>query len=167
MNHDQLPNRHDTIACTVRKVLARRTNDVHLIDDVCQNVLVICWQREPTLRDLPSERLERFVGRVALNQFYSCVRKRKLLKWPEGFEKGSSDEDPALATGKTEEAIRLLSLFNGLPLRYREITRLHIVEGWTHERIAKDKGVPVSTIKTQFRRAKALLEEAVKRDFVK
>ena len=115
MSHDQSPNRHDRIAGTVRKVLARRTNDVHLIDDVCQNVLVICWKKERILQDLPFERLERFVVRVALNQFRSCVRKRKLLKWSEGFEKGSSDEDPAVATEKTEQTLRLLSLFNGLP----------------------------------------------------
>ena len=93
------------------------------------------------LRDLPPERLERFVVRVALNRFSSCLRKWKLLRWPEGFEEGSSEDDPALATEKTEQTNRLRSLFRGLPLRYREIAQLHIVEGWTHERIASDKAL--------------------------
>ena len=31
---------HDAIARTVRKFMSHRTSDVHLIDDVCQNVLV-------------------------------------------------------------------------------------------------------------------------------
>jgi len=166
MSQDQSPNRHEIIARTVRKVLARRTNDVHLIDDVCQNVLVICWQREPALRDLPSERLERYVVRVALNQYWSWKRRRNLVKWPEGFEKSSSGEDPALAAEKADQSLCLHSLFNGLPPVYREVVRSHLVEGWTFKRIANDKGVPVSTVKTQFRRAKVLLEAAVKRYFV-
>ena len=43
------------------------------------------------------------------------------------------------------------------------LAKLHIVEGWTHQRIANEKGVSVNTVKTQFRRAKARIEEEVKR----
>ncbi|MFL5245239.1 MAG: RNA polymerase sigma factor [Gemmataceae bacterium] len=136
------------------------------MDDVCQNVLVICWKNERTLWELPSERLERFVIRVALNQYCSSMRKRKLLEWQERFEEGSSDEDPAHVAEGTEQFMVLLALLYQLPPLYRDIARLHIVEGWTHERIASDKGVPVNTVKTQFRRAKALLEEAVNRSFL-
>jgi DNA-directed RNA polymerase specialized sigma24 family protein len=89
-----------------------------------------------------------------------------LLLLPSGYEEGSSKEDPALTTEKTELSLLFVSLLNGLPPLYRDIALLHLVEGWTHKRIASDKGVPVNTIKTQFRRAKALLEEAVKRYFL-
>jgi RNA polymerase sigma-70 factor (ECF subfamily) len=163
MSKDSSIHQYETVARTVRKVLWPRTKDVHLIEDVCQNVMVICWKNERDLQDLPSERFERFVVRVALNQYCSWMRKRKLLNVPEGFEQGSSADDPARTTEQREQSTFLLSMLNGLPPHYREIARLHIVEGWTHERIASEKGVSINTIKTQFRRARVLLEEAVQK----
>jgi RNA polymerase sigma factor (sigma-70 family) len=166
MGRNEFLDRHDTITCTVHKALYRRTNDVHLINDVCQNVLIICWKKDSELRELPPEQFERFVVRVTMNQYCSWMRKRKMLKWPEGSEEGSSADDPAVTIERTEQSLFLLSLLNGLPPHYREITRLHIVEGWTHERIAGEKDVPVSTVKTQFRRAKALVKDAITRYFL-
>ena len=156
---------HDIIVRIVHKVLWNRTRDIHLIEDFCQNILVICWKNAGSLRDLPSERLERFVVRVALNQYHSWRRKRRPLEWREGFEEESRDEDPALATEKAEQSVCLVSLIEGLPPRYREIVRLHIMEGWTYDQIASSRGIPVNTAKTHFHRAKGLLEEAVKRHF--
>jgi RNA polymerase sigma factor (sigma-70 family) len=166
MDRNEFRYQYEIIARTVRKSLWHKTKDVHLIDDVCQNVLVICWKKDRELRELPSERFERFVVRVALNLFCSWMRKRKLSEWPEGLDEKSKDEDPALTVEKTEQSIILRLLIDRLPPRYRDITRLHIFEGWTHERIAIEKGVSVNTVKTQFHRAKTLLEKAVNRYFL-
>lgn len=166
MNRDELNRHHDTIVRIVHKVLSRRTNDTSVIDDIAQNVLVICWKYEADGDVLLPHRLERFVVRVALNQYRSWKRKRQMLNWPDGYEVESTKDDPARNAEKTEESMILLSLVNGLPLRYREITRLHIVEGWTHERIAREKDCRADTVRTQFHRAKALLEEEVRRHFL-
>lgn len=166
MSHDRSSTGHDAIAHTVRKALCRKTSDMHLIEDVCQNVLLACWKKENALRGLPPERFDRFVVRVTLNRYYSELRQRRLLRLPEGFEDVSKEEDPAWAAETREQELCLLSLIDGLPARYRQVVRLHIVEGWTYARIARDKNLSVNTIKTQFRRAKAILVGRVRRCFV-
>jgi RNA polymerase sigma factor (sigma-70 family) len=165
MTQDKFRDCHDTIVRTVHQVLCKRTRDVHLIDDICQDVLFICWKQETRFRELPSERFKSFVARVALNQYFSWRRKPRSLQWPVEFEGGSSDEDPAAKAEKTEQAVLLLSLLNGLPARYRAVARLHLLEGWPHKRIANGQGASINTVKTQFRRATALLAALVRRSF--
>jgi RNA polymerase sigma factor (sigma-70 family) len=164
---DQSRNRLDLTAQIVRKILWHRTKDLHLIEDICQNVLVVCWKEEHRLQTLCPNRFERFVIRVTLNQFISTRRKRKMLDWPHGLDQSSSDADPALEAEQSEQSLCVDSLLRGLPSHYQDVTRLRIVDGWTHERIASEKGLPVNTIKAQFRRAIKLLKGAVMRRFSK
>ncbi len=160
MNRNEADLHHDA---TIRKVLKCRTKDLHLIDDLCQEVQLRCWKYEREHGVVPQEG---FAVTVALHLYYSLARRRKPRELWQWDDNGSRKEDPALTTERTDQSMVLLSLLDALPSLYREITRLHIVEGWTQQRIARDRGLPVNTVKTQFRRAKVLLEAAVKRHFL-
>lgn len=166
MGNNDFPNRQKIIACTVRKVLWGKTRDSHCIDDVCQDVSLICWEHDQQICNLPPERFERFIVRVTLNRYHSLIRKRKPLEWSEAFEERSRDEDPALAAEKTEFSRILLAWLNELPPPYREVARLRIIEGWSHERIAAEEGISANAVKIRFHRAKARLAKAVKRYFL-
>jgi RNA polymerase sigma factor (sigma-70 family) len=152
----------ETVARTVHKVLRSRTKDIHLIDDICQNVLILCWKYQ---REQEILHPEGFAATLTRRMYHSWMRKRKLLEWQVGFEKSSCEDDPARQTDKREEYSVLISLVNALPPQFRETIRLHL-EGWTHERIAQEKNLPVGTIKTWFRRAKAMLKKAGARYFL-
>ncbi len=165
MGRDEIPRWHDVIARTVRRVLRRRMKDTYVIEDICQNVLAICLEKQLDLQHFSVDILSRIVVRITLNQLFSWLRQRKMHQWPEEFEVCSREEDPSSTMEKREQVLFFLAIFNGLPPLYRDVARLHVLEGWTHERIAKVKGIPVNTVKTQFRRAKALLAEAARRYF--
>jgi RNA polymerase sigma factor (sigma-70 family) len=157
-------SRQDAVSRTVHKVLRSRINDHQEIEDIAQSVQIVCLKYE---RDNASPPPQRFIVTVARHMYCSWVRKqnrrRKILLLPSGYEAGSSKEDPAIKAEKADLSSVCVSLLNGLPPRYREIVWLRIVEEWTYEHIARDRGIPISTVKTQFRRGLALLEEAGKR----
>lgn len=59
----------------------------------------------------------------------------------------------------------LLELVQQLPPAYRMVFNLRVIEGWTHEEIAKELGISVGTSKSNLARARAkLMEQVIERD---
>jgi DNA-directed RNA polymerase specialized sigma24 family protein len=129
MNPSQFILRHAAIRQTVQQVLGRQTRDRHLIDDLCQDVLLMCWEHEVERGNLPSDR---FVTTAALNLHRTWLRKlcrnRRFLETSKGDVAESSEDDPALLTEMADRFVILLSLLDGLPARSREIAKRRIVE---------------------------------------
>ncbi len=165
MQPDKFLAVHDGIVRTVRQVLSYRTKDLHWLDDACQDVLMACVKYERQRGCFPPRA---YVATVALNRLCSRARdrNRKMVELPPELLFHSRDEDPAETSEKTEQSTILLAILGRLPPLYREIARLHIVEGWTHEQIARKRMVPINTVKTQFHRAKAFLRKAAKKHFL-
>jgi RNA polymerase sigma factor (sigma-70 family) len=163
MNRDDFTLRQVAITQTVHSVLRCRIKDVHLIDDLCQDVLLKCWKYERHTGVLLPER---FVAAVARNHYVSWLRKRRPGEWPKGLDDESSDEDPAEFVEQAERKMHLASMLQALPIQYRDTAWLHIIEGWTHDRIAREKGLSITTVKRQFREAKNLLVQAATRYLV-
>ncbi len=160
MNQDQFALHQATITRTVRRVLWCRTKDLHLIEDFCQEALLLCWKWTQDHGALP-EPLGPFVVTVALNLHRSWLRRlgrsRKCQAALRERKQEWSEEDPALLTEKADCFDAILSLLNRLPRLYREITKLRSLDGWTFKEIADKTHLPLNTVKTQFRRAKQLL----------
>jgi RNA polymerase sigma-70 factor (ECF subfamily) len=55
----------------------------------------------------------------------------------------------------------LLKLLQELPPGYKTVFNLYAIEGYSHKEIAKKINVTVSTSKSQFSRAKAMLREKI------
>ena len=55
----------------------------------------------------------------------------------------------------------LLKVLQELPLGYKTVFNLYAIEGYSHKEIAKKMNVTVSTSKSQFSRAKAMLREKI------
>ena len=55
----------------------------------------------------------------------------------------------------------LMKLLQGLPLGYKTVFNLYAIEGYSHKEIAKKMNVTVSTSKSQFSRAKAMLRQKI------
>src|SRR5579885_211283 len=103
MNQDQFILRQATITRTVRKVLVSRTNDLHLLDDLSQEVLLVCWEHAQAHGTLPSEPL---VVTIALNLHRSWLRKlnrgRKLRELLGEREEGSLFDNDTATTERTD-----------------------------------------------------------------
>jgi RNA polymerase sigma factor (sigma-70 family) len=57
----------------------------------------------------------------------------------------------------------LLELINGLPHGYKTVFNLHAIEGYKHTEIAEMLGITESTSRTQFLKARKVLQSVLKR----
>lgn len=64
------------------------------------------------------------------------------------------DEEKALSKLRVEE---MIAIIEKLPVGYRTVFNLYAIEGYSHQEIADELGVTVSTSKTQYKKARTHL----------
>lgn len=85
-----------------------------------------------------------------------------LLRKTNRFQMVSLQEGPETAV--SEEAVSALSaqelyhLVLALPLGYRTVFNLHVIDGLTHQEIARELGITPGTSKSQLSKAKSMLQ---------
>jgi RNA polymerase sigma-70 factor (ECF subfamily) len=96
-----------------------------------------------------------------VNTALDAIRKNKKLKYQTQID----DVAFALKSNdfifETLVAEDLLKLLQELPPGYKTVFNLYAIEGYSHKEIAKKINVTVSTSKSQFSRAKAMLREKI------
>ncbi|MCK9482072.1 MAG: RNA polymerase sigma factor [Bacteroidia bacterium] len=58
----------------------------------------------------------------------------------------------------------LLKLISSLPTGYRTVFNLYVIEGYSHQEIAKELNISENTSKTQLRKARLVLMSKIKKD---
>ena len=104
---------------------------------------------------------EGWVRRIFVNTALDAIRKNKKLK----HQRQIDDVAFALRSNdfifETLVAEDLMKVLQELPLGYKTVFNLYAIEGYSHKEIAKKMNVTVSTSKSQFSRAKAMLREKI------
>mgnify|MGYP001028677888 CR=1 FL=1 len=110
--------------------------------------------------------MEKILKRIAINRSIDCYRKRR-IRFVE-----LEDQHAFAPDDETEEAqqneIRLEAIEQMMPLLpegYRMILSLHLIEGMDYAEIAGQLNVAVSTIRSQFTRARQKLIYLIKKHY--
>jgi len=108
-------------------------------------------------------KLKTWMSRVMVNTALEHLRKQKSIF--ETVEVSTLSElhaveDDIFAELSTQELMRLVQ---ELPLGYRIVFNMHVVEGYTHQDIAKQLDISPNTSKSQLFKAKAMLRKKVKK----
>lgn len=142
---------------SILSVLVRLTNrrDIADAEDLHQNVLAKCWIYSEKNGHLPPFL---WVKRVAQREYSSWRRKRTPALLPVGFDLA---RDPAATMDEEERSLVMLAVF-ALPPQYREIVRLHYLEGRSLSQIEKEQGISVSTARMRLYRARLRLAKKLK-----
>jgi RNA polymerase sigma-70 factor (ECF subfamily) len=61
----------------------------------------------------------------------------------------------------------ILETIEKLPAGYRTVFLLHVVEGYSHKEIAVQLGIAEGTSRSQFFKARSLLQQKLKKDYGK
>lgn len=129
--------------------------DVQLAEDVTQEVFVQLWHKIAQFQG--QSKFTTWLHSVTSNIAISYLRKHK--NW---LQKVVSFE----SRGMDEQSIAMCSGLNGLdklilklPERARLVFVLHAVEGYRHEEIANMLNMAVGSSKSQYHRARQLLQE--------
>jgi len=103
-----------------------------------------------------------WIRRIMINTALERYRSQVVLQ-PVDELKGSipgEEGDQVMDELTSEELVRLIQ---GLTPRYRMVFNLYAVEGYSHQEISEELGISVGTSKSNLSRARAILQEKIKK----
>ncbi|MCP3128452.1 RNA polymerase sigma factor [Shewanella sp. KJ2020] len=121
-------------------------------EEVTQECFILVWQKLPQFRG--ESQFSTWLHSICVNQALSSIRKQKSF-WARFIPLENDNEFP----GTDEDYQGLDKLILRLPERARIVFVLCAIEGYQHEEIADLLGIAIGTSKTQYHRAKQLLQE--------
>lgn len=143
----------------LRDYLRARVRDHAVADDILQEALVQFWRKLDTLRDegAAGAFLRQIVRRKLVD-----VHRRKALELPADTLEAAAPEDDFGELELTAAlADYLPTAIGALPDAYRDVLRAVDLKGVTQKAFAKTQGLPYSTVKSRYRRARQLLRAEV------
>jgi RNA polymerase sigma factor (sigma-70 family) len=104
--------------------------------------------------------LRHWMKRVMVNAALQILRKQKLqyVELIEGYQQVESNDVSVLSDMSAQELIRLIQ---NLPVGYRTVFNLYVMDGLTHQEIANELNISENTSKTQLFKAKKLIKKMI------
>jgi RNA polymerase sigma-70 factor (ECF subfamily) len=157
---DRQAQRHlyDLFSKRMYVVCLRYTKSQQEAEDVLQDSFIKIFKNLKGYRG--ESRLDYWIKRIVVNTALNSQRK-KLYMYPMvdiDDVKNEFDDNRALGSFDLEE---LLKMIHELPAGCQTIFNLYAIEGYSHKEIAETLGVSEGTSKSQFSRARKLLQEKI------
>ncbi|MDP3859417.1 MAG: RNA polymerase sigma factor [Stagnimonas sp.] len=155
---------------TVRSILKSDADT----EDAVQDAYLSAWRALGTFRG--DAKLSSWLVRIAINEAFKRVRRRasNVVMFgavPEpGDEQGEAavqaddDQQPDMAASRGEMRRLMEARIDQLPDLFRTVFMLRAVEEMPVEEVAALLGIPETTVRTRFFRARAQLRESLSRD---
>jgi RNA polymerase sigma factor (sigma-70 family) len=105
---------------------------------------------------------EGWIRRVVVNEALMMLRKNQLLVFP-GDSFQPPEQEDAFSIEADLSAREILSLMDQLPVGYRTVFNLYVLEGYKHQEIADVLGISINTSKSQLILAKDKLKQLLKK----
>ena len=133
-------------------------HDKQAAEDVLQEAFVKIFKNLKQYEGKGS--FEGWLKRIAVNTSISHIRKNKKHDFNQDI---TEIQESKLSDYSTEDAEfthdELLKVIQALPLGYRTIFNMFAIEGYKHREIAEMLEIDISTSKSQFSRARKLIQE--------
>ena len=143
----------------------RLSGDREIAEDITQEVFVQIWQKIHNFRG--DSKFSTWLHSVASNVAISHMRKQKA--WWRSWFGSDAQNEIELENLKTNDELTNYDLSRSgldkhivkLPEQARIVFVLFAVEGWRHEEISKELNIAVGSSKSQYHRAKQLLQNTI------
>jgi RNA polymerase sigma factor (sigma-70 family) len=101
-----------------------------------------------------------WLKRIVVNKAITQVTKKKMERFPDDERWDVKEEEPVdIFEGFPVTIEKVRAAIEALPVGYRTVLSLYLLEGYDHGEIAEITGITESTSKSQFNRAKKKLKE--------
>ena len=141
-------------------VCMRYAKDKPEAEDFVQEGFIKVFKNIHNLRN--PQQLVSWMEKIMVNTALEHIRKTKRN---EHIETPLNDEVDVEEDEKVTNDIsrqELLNLIQGLPSGFRAVFNMYAIEGYSHKEIAKELGITEGTSKSQYARAKTMLQQKVK-----
>ena len=136
------------------------TNSVQDAQDVLQDAYIICFEKMATFVGDEPKAFYGWMKRITINLAIS--KNRKLYKRNERSTDMSTLDPPFDADVLSEMSRReIMAIIMDLAPSYRRIFGLYVLEGYSHKEIASMLDISASTSRSQFIRAKRILQKKI------
>ncbi|MBL7727801.1 MAG: sigma-70 family RNA polymerase sigma factor [Dinghuibacter sp.] len=131
--------------------------------DLLQEVFVSIWKKIG-MYDSSKGRLFTWMLNVSRN---AAIDKLRSKSYKNSLQNREFDSSVHINTGTTAtalntDAIGLRKMVNELKKEYKEVLELSYFQGFTHEEVSKQLGIPLGTVKTRIRSALTFLRQNMK-----
>lgn len=142
-------------ATALYNTLLRLVGEQAEAQDLLQEVFITAFRKIDSYRE--EAPFGAWIKRIALNAGLDHLRRRKV--WFESIEEhhASAEEEEEPEVHYT--AAQVHAAIKELPAGSRAVLTLFLLEGYSHQQVAEELGITVSTSKTQYRRAKSLVKK--------
>lgn len=149
-------NLYDIFAKRMYVVCLRYTKSQQEAEDILQDSFIKVFKNIKGYRG--ESRLDFWIKRIVINTALNSLRKKLYMYPMVDIEdvKHEFHQSKALSDFRMEE---LLAMIQELPTGCKTVFNLFAIEGYSHKEIAESLGVSEGTSKSQFSRAKKLLQE--------
>ena len=102
---------------------------------------------------------EGWMKKIVANESIKIIRKQKKTR--------TEEIDSVLMPTSVPNAIdhlheeELVRLIQGLPIGYREVFNMYVIDGYSHKEISRELNISESTSRSQLTRAKKLLQQRI------
>mgnify|MGYP002396268455 CR=1 FL=1 len=125
-------------------------------DDILQEGLIKVFINLKTFRNEGS--LEGWIRRTIVNTAINMYKKNVKYQQDVEIEKAEIKQHAEMSAFEDIAAEELLNLIGELPVGYKMVFNLNIIEGYTHKEIGELLGVSENTSKSQLSRARQTLQ---------
>ncbi|MDQ6480405.1 RNA polymerase sigma factor [Dyadobacter sp. LHD-138] len=153
---------YDVFGGKLFAICLRYTKNRTDAEDVLQDAFIKIYENISTFRnDSP---LEYWLRSIVVNTALNHLRQQKYLKQLDdidGYENGLAGKELILADFQWQQ---LLGFIKELPIGCQTIFNLYAIEGYQHNEIAQKLGISEGTSKSQYSRARMLLQEKLNKE---
>lgn len=107
--------------------------------------------------------LEGWVRKVILNVVLQHLRKQKQLFQTIELKNLDIEDEVDELHFDEQTTKNLIRLMQQLPAGFRMVLNLYVLEGYSHQQIAKELGISIGTSKSQLNRAKKLMKVMIEK----
>ncbi len=130
--------------------------DHHAAQDIVQETFIHLYKTIERVHT--DQKFSSYLYAIARNQAISFLRKRKTHVDISQAEDIAGEDSPELYAQQRDEQDRVESALAQIDKKYRKVLTLYYYDNLSYEEISKVLHLPVNTIRTHLRRAKAALK---------
>lgn len=154
---------YDALSGKMFAVCLRYMGNRDEAEDVLQDGFVTLYSKLDSYSGAGS--FEGWARKIFVNTALMSLRKKDVLKQSEDVDAAwniTSDEPtPVQKIGYRE----LSKMISSLPVGFRTVFNMYIIEGYSHKEIAEALGVSEATSRSQLQRARTLLQSKIKEKY--
>ena len=151
---------YDRLASRMFSICIRYVGDRTLAEDILQEGFITLFTRLGSYKGEGS--FEGWARRIFVTTALMYLRKKDALKMSDDLEQARGLKTEMTSQIENIGYQELMKIVMSLPAGFRTVFNMYAVEGYSHKEIAGILGISEVTSRTQYSRARALLQSKIK-----